>query len=210
METTQTVFICLSCIMMAVALSACCGFKVFVPPLVLSIFIRAGLVSVGENFAWLGSWLAIAVLGGATITEIVAYYVPVVNHALDVAKIPIAAIAGAITASAAMSGEISPIVRWVTAVIVGGTSAAAVSTAMAGTRAIAGALSGDTIGTWLVNTGEWLLAICTSFLTAIAPILIGLLCIILVIIGSVLAWKIYRRFKARKTESANVQLAANA
>ena len=75
-ETTRQVFLILSCVIMGVGLSACCGFKVFVPPLILSILAKAGLVGLSGNFAWLGTWTAIAVLSIATCTETVAYFWP--------------------------------------------------------------------------------------------------------------------------------------
>ncbi len=182
-ETSKTVFLAISCIVMAVALSACCGFKVFVPPLVLSVFAKAGLlVHLGENYAWLATWPAIAVLGLATVVETVAYFVPAVNNALDTIKIPIAAIAGALTASAAMSSaELSPLVRWSMAIIVGGGGAAAVSAGMAGLRSVLTTTTAG-VGSSIQNVFESIISFCLSILSILGPILIALAILITLIV----------------------------
>ena len=172
-ESSRLVFMTASCIIMAVALSACCGFKVFVPPLILSIFARAGLLGLSENFAWLGSGPAMAVFALATTVETLAYFVPGVNNALDVIKVPAAAIAGILIASAAMSPEISPVLRWTLAVIAGGGAAAAVSVGMAMLR---GPLTLTTagIGSGLQNLAETVLSFLVSIFALLAPFLLCL------------------------------------
>ena len=76
METLIGVFI-------GIALSAACGFRVFVPLFVLGIAGRVGHVPLAGDFHWITSTVALIALGTATVVEIVAYYVPWLDHALD-------------------------------------------------------------------------------------------------------------------------------
>ena len=172
-ETSRLIFMTISCLIMAMALSACCGFKVFVPPLLLGIFAKAGLIGLGENYAWLGSWPAIAVLSLATALETAAYFIPLVNNALDSIKIPASTMAGILTASAILPGEMSPLVRWTLAVLIGGGGAAAVSTGMASLR---GTLTLTTagFGSGLQNLAEAILSFLLSILAMLAPFLLCL------------------------------------
>ena len=189
-ETTRQVFLIISCVIMGVGLSACCGFKVFVPPLILCILAKAGLVGLSGSFAWLGTWTAIAVLSIATVTETVAYFWPVVNNALDVVKTPAAAIVGTMVASAAMSTEISPVVRWTMSVLAGGGTAAAIS---AGEAAIRAQLTAATAGVGCIiqNILETAVSTIISFLAVLVPVILGL--VLLIAALAVLAWFLTRR-----------------
>jgi len=71
-------------------LAAACGFRVFVPLLALSFAARSGYVPLSSGFDWIASDAAIAVFGSATMLEVVAYYIPWLDHALDVAATPAA------------------------------------------------------------------------------------------------------------------------
>ena len=196
-ETSRLIFMTISCLIMAMALSACCGFKVFVPPLLLGIFAKAGLISLGENYAWLGSWPAIAVLSLATALETAAYFIPLVNNALDSIKIPASTMAGVLTAAAVLPGEMSPLLRWTLAVLIGGGGAAAVSTGMASLR---GTLTMTTagIGSGLQNLAEAILSFLLSIFAMLAPFLLCLA--ILLVLLSVIR-RLCRRNAAHRQEA---------
>ena len=121
-------------ICIGIGLSAACGFRVFVPLLCLSIAAHFGLgdLHIAKSFAWVGSYPAMIAFGAATIVEIIAYYVPWLDNALDSAAVPIATIAG-IFVTAAVVTDIDPFWRWTMAVIAGGGIAA--STQLATTKA---------------------------------------------------------------------------
>ena len=198
-ETTRQVFLILSCVIMGVGLSACCGFKVFVPPLILSILAKAGLVGLSGNFAWLGTWTAIAVLSIATCTETVAYFWPLVNNALDVIKTPAAAIVGTMVASAAMSTEISPVVRWTMSILAGGGTAAAISAGEAAIRAqLTAATAG--VGGIIQNILETAVSTIVSFLAVLVPVLLGLF--LLLVALAVLAWFLTRQHSASERQAS--------
>jgi len=66
-----------------VALSAACGLRAFLPLLVLGIAARSGQVHLSSNVDWLASDMALIALGVATVLELAADKVPVLDHALD-------------------------------------------------------------------------------------------------------------------------------
>ncbi|MDX2193415.1 MAG: DUF4126 family protein [Gemmatimonadales bacterium] len=133
-------------------LAAACGFRVFVPLLVASAAHRLGHLPLADGMAWLGSDMALAALALATVLEVGAFYVPWLDHALDLAATPAAVLAG-IVAAAAPLVDLPPALRWVVAVIGGGAAAglmqgATVLLRMKSTATTAGA------GNAVVATGE--------------------------------------------------------
>jgi Domain of unknown function (DUF4126) len=58
-------------------------------------------------------------LSAATIAEILAYYIPVVDNLLDSLATPAAFIAGTVVSAAVMT-DVPPMVKWAAAVIAGG------------------------------------------------------------------------------------------
>ena len=119
-----------------VGLSASCGFRVFVPPLILSLASMAGFVNLGDDFAWVGTWQAALAFGAAAVIEIAAYYVPALDNLLDTISAPLSAVAGLGITAALLGSDVSPAVRWILAVIAGGGTAFVTSTATAGVRAV--------------------------------------------------------------------------
>jgi len=121
-------------ICIGIGLSAACGFRVFVPLFCLSLAAHFGAshVQLAESFQWVGSYPAMIAFGVATVVEIVAYYVPWLDNALDSIAVPLATIAG-IFVTASLVADIDPLWRWTLAIIAGGGLAA--STQLATTKA---------------------------------------------------------------------------
>ena len=115
-------------------LSAACGFRVFIPMLVMSIAVHAGHLEVAPDFAWIGSTPALLAFACATVLEIGGYYIPWLDNLLDTIATPAAIIAGTIV-TASMVTDVSPFLRWTLAVIAGGGIAGAVQTTTVLTRA---------------------------------------------------------------------------
>jgi hypothetical protein len=112
-------------ILIGIGLSAACGFRVFVPLLIMSLASRAsvGHLELGPSFAWVGSTPALIAFAVATVLEIAGYYIPWVDNLLDAAATPTAIVAGIlVTASAA--GDMSSFLRWSLAILAGGGTAA--------------------------------------------------------------------------------------
>src|SRR6185437_15346184 len=95
------------------------GFRIFLPLLVVSVTAYAGHLQLSEHFTWLGSLPALTMLAVAALVEVLAYYVPAVDHLLDAITTPAALIAGTLLAAATMT-NLPPLVKWATAVIAGG------------------------------------------------------------------------------------------
>ena len=156
-------------VLVGVSLSAASGFRVFVPMLVMSIAAHSGHLDPASGFEWLGSWVALFGFGLATVIEIVAYFVPVVSNALDVIATPAAVIAGTIL-SASMIGEVSPVLRWVLAVVAGGGVAAGVHLSTSAIRTAVSPLGGSS-GFSLLENGA---SVVTSVLAITWPALAAL------------------------------------
>src|SRR4030042_2630302 len=108
-----------------IGLSAACGFRVFVPLLVMNPASLTGNLHLSPGFEWIGSDYATIAFGTATFAEVLAYYFPWLDHILDLIASPAAIIAG-IIATASMVMELSPFLKWQLAIIAGGGGAALV------------------------------------------------------------------------------------
>ena len=152
-----------------VALAAACGFRVFVPLLVLSIAATLGAIPLADDFAWLATMPALIALATATIMEIAAYYVPWLDHALDVVATPAAILAGVIT-TAAVVADLSPVLRWALAIVGGGGVAGAVQSGTVLLRLKSGVMTAG-VGNPIVSTGETASSTVTSVLAVVMPVI---------------------------------------
>jgi len=166
----ETFFQIVSCLLLGVGLSATCGFKVFVPALAISIGANAGFVELSQSFAWLGSWPAILLLGTATILEILAYYIPVVDNFMDSLELPAAAIAGTIIVASTMVADIAPLAKWSLAIIAGGGTAVAIKAATSTVRGASTVVTAG-FGNWIINTVETFCSLVCSLMTILSPLL---------------------------------------
>jgi hypothetical protein len=82
-------------------LSAACGFRIFVPLLVMNLAARSGHLPLAPDLQWIGSEEALSVFAVATFFEVAAYCVPWVDNLLDVVATPVAVAAGILVMSAA-------------------------------------------------------------------------------------------------------------
>jgi len=176
-------------ILAALGLAAACGFRVFVPLLVLSLAHRAELIGLSEGFAWIGSTPALICFGLATALEIGAYYVPVIDNLLDTIATPAAILAG-IVVSAAVMTDIDPWLKWTLATIAGGSLAAAVQIPLVAARGVS---TGTTAGVAnpVVSTGEFMAAGVFSGLAVSWPLLLPLAALAVVVF-------LYRRVRRRR------------
>jgi hypothetical protein len=159
-------------ICLGLGLAASCGFRVFVPLLISNIASMAGIVHIGGGFEWMGSWPAFAIFLTATLAEIGAYYIPVLDNALDTISIPLAAIAGTLL-SVTFITDVPPMVQWTLGIIVGGGSAAVIKTGASMARLKSTAFTAGW-GNWLVATIEHIASIVMSVLTILIPIVMGI------------------------------------
>ncbi|AMA10785.1 DUF4126 domain-containing protein [Picosynechococcus sp. PCC 73109] len=155
-----------------VTLSAAAGFRIFIPPLILSGMAIFGDLSLGEDFVWLGTYPAFFAFGIATIVEILAYYIPVVDNLLDGIEIPLAIAVGTLLTSASLGQltELEPLLQWTLAILAGGSTAGTIETFTAVTRGASTTATGG-IANPVVSTVEALSAGVLSLLALFVPFL---------------------------------------
>lgn len=172
METLIGIFI-------GIALSAACGFRVFVPLFVLGLAGRFGHIPLAGDFHWITSVIALIALGTATVVEIVAYYVPWLDHALDTIATPTAVLAG-VLATAAVAGDLPPVARWGIAILAGGSAAGTVQGATVLARLKSGTMTAG-LANPVVATAELAGSVVTSILAVLAPLIAVALIVILLV-----------------------------
>jgi hypothetical protein len=120
-------------VLLGIGLSAACGFRIFVPFLVVGIAARTGHVTLGPAFAWMSSTPGLIAFGVATLLEVGAYYVPWLDHVLDVLATPASVVAGMVMTASVVTG-LDPMLKWTLALIAGGGIAGTVQALTVGTR----------------------------------------------------------------------------
>lgn len=184
---------------LGVTLSAASGFRLFLPPLVMSLFAISGSLELSPGFQWIGTYPTAIALAIATVVEILAYYIPGVDNLLDTIEIPTAVAIGTLL-TAANLGDANPLLQWSLAAIAGGGTAGIIETFAAMTRAASTGMTGGT-GNFLVATAE---AFSSGVLTILAfalPFLGVALVIGLLIMAIVKFPKFLTSWKRRKGEN---------
>ena len=181
-----------------IGLAAATGFRVFLPMFAVSLASYMGWIPMNESFQWLSGLPTLITTGIATIVEILAYYIPFVDHLLDTMSIPLATVAGSVK-FASQFAEIGTFPQWALALIAGGGTAAAISSGFAGTRAASTATTGG-LGNSVVATTETAGAGIMSVLALAAPIIAFIVAIILIITVVFFGRKIWRKFKNFNTD----------
>jgi len=178
-------------ILLGLALAAACGFRVFAPLLIAGLAAHQGHLPLAPDFAWLGTTPALIALGTAAVLEIGAYFVPWLDHALDVLATPTAVIAGILAAVAVMV-DLPPPLRWAIGVIGGGAIAGVVQGTTVLLRAKSTTFTGG-LGNPVVAAGETVGAIGLALLAILVPV------VVLVLVVWVVGWRIRRRPVRRET-----------
>ncbi len=155
-------------IALGIGLAAAVGFRVFLPLLVASIAAYTGHLHLDPGFAWLGTPMAITMLGVAAVVEVLAYYIPAVDNLLDTITTPLALVAGAVVSGAVIT-DLPPLIKWSTAIIAGGGVAAITQGVTAVVRAKSTAFTAG-LGNPVVSTAEMVAAIVIALLALLAPL----------------------------------------
>jgi hypothetical protein len=181
-------------VLVGVGLSAACGFRIFVPPLVMSIAALSGHLTLVPGFEWIGTYPALLAFAVATILEIAGYYIPWVDHLLDLIASPAAVVAGIMVMASTVTG-MSPLLRWALAIIAGGGIAGTIQ-AITGLTRLASAATTAGLGNPIVATVEAGGSIALSVMAIATPIIATVaLAVILVIV----CWPgRFRNFGAKK------------
>ncbi|MFI5323390.1 MAG: DUF4126 domain-containing protein [Thermodesulfobacteriota bacterium] len=175
-------------ILVGFGLSAACGFRVFIPLLVMSIASLSGHMTLAPEFHWIATYPALVAFSIATIFEIGAYYIPWVDNLLDAVAIPAAIVAGTIVMASAVS-DTSPFLKWALAIIVGGGVAGTVQGFTTVTRIASTATTGG-LGNPVISTIEAGGSLLMSILAIAVPTLavIGVFAIIFFASKKLYSW----------------------
>ena len=157
---------------MGISLAAASGFRVFLPPFLMSLAAKVNLIDidlVGSQFEFFTSTPAIIILGIATVAEFAAYYTPWIDNILDTIATPAAVLAGIGVTAISLEGS-EPIIQWAIAVIAGGGMSAIIQTATVATRGIS---STFTLGVAnpVVATSENIASVALTIIAILFPIL---------------------------------------
>ena len=153
---------------LGITLSAACGFRVFVPPLAMSLAAMYGHFPLSSGFEWLGTTEAAIALSIATLLEISAYYIPLVDNLLDTVQVPIAVGIGTVITAATL-GHTDPVVQWTLAAIAGGGIAGVMGTLASFTRLASTGVTGG-LGNFIIATIEAVGSISLSILGLTFPL----------------------------------------
>lgn len=172
---TQTII----SIAMGIALSACCGFRVFIPMLGASVAAYQNWYALPADMSWIGSLPALICFATAAVLEMAAYYIPFVDNLLDTIATPLAAVAGTVLAVSFLPiADFNPMLKWLLAIVAGGGSA---TTIQAGTGLLRLASTKTTagVGNSVLATGENAMAVSGTLLSFVVPVVSALVFLLL-------------------------------
>ncbi|MFC8529843.1 DUF4126 domain-containing protein [Nocardia sp. NPDC057227] len=179
---------------LGLGLAAACGFRAFLPLLMLSVAARFDLfgLDLNESFAWIGSTGALVALAVAAGAELLADLIPYVDNLLSLVGNVTGPIAGAIAAGAVFQTA-DPSTAAIAGIIVGAPTALTFSATQTGVRAASTATTGGLTNP-IVSIVENILTFCTVLLAMVLPVLIPVLLAGLLY----LMWRVTRRFRRRR------------
>ena len=160
---------------LGLGLAAACGFRVFIPPLMMGVGSRLDLYKLEGSFVWVDDTWAIAIFAVATLLEIGGYFIPWIDNLLDTVATPAAILGGIFVTSASLEGELDPSAQWTLSVIAGGSVSGVIQVGTVATRAISTGTTGglaNPIISLLEAVASILCILISLFLVAIIPIVI--------------------------------------
>jgi len=170
--------------LMGISLAAASGFRVFLPPFLLSLAARFNVVwfldidLIGTQFEFFTSTLSIVVLGIATVAEFAAFYAPWIDNALDTIATPASIMAGVAMTAIVLEGN-DPIIQWTVAIVAGGGVAATIQSATVATRGLSSTFTFG-LGNSAVATGENVASVALTLIAILIPFLSALFVLLVV------------------------------
>ena len=184
---------------LGIGLSAACGFRVFVPLLVMSLASLSGHLTLSHGFEWIGTYPALVAFATASILEIAAYYIPLVDNLMDSIAGPAAVAAGILVAASSFI-HMDQLLKWTLAIIAGGGTAAIFHGSTALARGASTALTGGT-GNHAVATAELGIASGLSILAIALPLLSMI--VILALLFFIIRKGFRKLLRPKRTEGAS-------
>jgi Domain of unknown function (DUF4126) len=183
----------LAAVAAGIVLAACSGLRAFLPLLGVGLAGRFGHWPLATSVQWMGSDPALIAFGVATLVEIVADKVPIVDHALDVIHTVLGPIAAVLVSVSAWS-QLSPQHAVLLSIITGVPLAAGVHALSAGLRLTSTGTTGG-LANPLLSIGEDTVTGLGVILAFVAPLAAIVLLVLTV------TWMI-RRWRQRRTRRA--------
>ena len=178
-------------ICLGIGLSAACGFRIFVPLLCLSIASLTGYVQLDSSFAWIGTTPALIAFAVATVVEIGAYYIPLVDNFLDAIAVPVAGAAGICVAALVMT-NVDPFWRWTLAIIAGGGMATSTQLATTKLRMLSTTTTAG-LGNPVLATIEAIVAAILSGVAVLWPVAALILALVLLTVCWLIIYSVGKR-----------------
>ena len=180
MSTEATILAAL----MGLSLASASGFRVFLPPFLLSIAVRTDtLVNLDlsdTSFAIFDSNAAVLVLGIACLAEFAAYYVPWLDNLLDTIATPAAVLSGVGMSSMVLVGT-DPIMQWSFAIIADGGSAGIIQLTTVAIRGLSSTLTLG-FGNSFVASGENIASVVLTIAALLAPLIAAIFAVIIILL----------------------------
>jgi hypothetical protein len=184
---------------MGIALSACAGFRVFIPMLAGALAGHFGIIDLPADMTWLSGWPAIALFGTAAVAEVGAYYIPFVDNLLDTIATPLSVGAGTVLAASILPLGDNDTLRWAVGLLAGGSAAGTIQLGTGLLRLFSSKATAGT-GNAIVSTSENAVAISGSVLSLFIPVIIALMLFVLIVW---IVLKLGRRITGRKGKQTN-------
>jgi hypothetical protein len=178
-------------LLLGISLSAACGFRIFVPFLVMSVAALSGHLTLDSGFAWIGSPAALVMFAIATVLEVAGYYIPWLDEILDVIATPTAIVAGTLTTASTIT-EMSPMLQWTLAIVAGG-GAAGIIQGLTDVTRLTSSLSTGGVANPLVSTMELITSTLLSIMAIALPLFTGVIVIGVLIFAAQKLWVFFRR-----------------
>lgn len=175
---------------LAIALAACAGLRAWLPLLLAGGLARTGHIELGPSYEFLASNKALLVFGVATLIEVVADKVPVLDHALDSVSTLLRPAAGALLAAAVVGRFTDPLTALALGTAIGAPSALVPHAAKSALRL---ASTGFTAG-----LGNPVLSVMEDGVTVVACVLAVLAPLVVAAVMVLAAFFVLRRTCSRR------------
>lgn len=182
-------------IMLGISLSACTGFRAFLPLLLVGIFLRLGVIGCGEYFRWISSNAALITFGIATVLESLGDKFAGVDHVLDAIETFIKPVCATIL-FATVVFKIDPLYAAALGLICGGSVAEVLHLKKASIRLLSTTLT-LTMGNPIISLLEDIFTLAATILSILVPVLGFILISIALYFSFRFTHKILGRFKKK-------------
>lgn len=178
-------------LLLGVSLSAACGFRVFVPLLVVSAAAIVGHLDLPTNVEWVGTDHALIAFAVASSLEIAGYYIPWFDHLLDTVATPLAIVAGTVV-TAATAPDMSPLAQWTLAAIAGG-GAAGLTKGLLNLLRIGSTATSGGLTNPILSTIELIASIGLSVSAIALPAVAGIVVITVLLFAAYRVWRFFSK-----------------